>query len=458
MEQPGQILSSSYRDPSGFMFEMGGILYRQVNIFFKEHYDHFINSGCYAHFVKENWIVPHEETGENILHSSSWYKTIKPLRVPFISYPYEWPFDMLKDAALLTLRLLKEGLAYGILLKDATPYNIQWIKGSPVFIDSLSFEKYDPIQPWIAYRQFCENFLSPLLLMHYNRQPMQALQLGYPDGIPLSLTRSLLPWKSKLSLFTWLHIHLHSKLVEKHTGKQQTTKNFSQKKLEQLAVSLESLIRSLKWKGRPTVWEHYYEEAAQREAYLQTKKGIIREWLSVIPGAAVATDMGGNAGEFSQIATGLGLSTITTDTDHTAINTLYLKVKQQRTDILPLLVDVTNPSPATGLNNTERDSFIQRNQSDICLALALIHHLSVGKNIPFRRSAEFFAGICQYLVIEFVPKSDGKVQLMLSQKKDIYPDYTEENFIQSYEHFFYIVKSIRVGDTGRTLFLMKKHA
>jgi hypothetical protein len=154
--------SSSFRDPSGFVFQRNGVLYRQVNKVFKDDFDHFIKSGCYDHFVKNKWLIPHEEVSENLSGSDNWYKTLKPKRIPFISYPYEWSFDMLKDAAILSLRLAKEGIAYGVMIKDATPYNIQWSNGRAVFIDTISFEKYDSSKPWIAYRQFCENFAACL--------------------------------------------------------------------------------------------------------------------------------------------------------------------------------------------------------------------------------------------------------------------------------------------------------
>ena len=165
---------------------------------------------------------------------------------------------MLKDAALLTLQLAKASTTFGLILKDATPFNIQWLDGKPVFIDTLSFERYDASKPWIAYRQFCESFLSPLLLMHYSRQPLQSLLLAYPDGIPLSTTKSLLPWRSKFSFYTYLHIHIHQRLASRVKAKEaqrqdkQAVRNFSEKKLHNLLESLQSLIQSLQWRGEAT--------------------------------------------------------------------------------------------------------------------------------------------------------------------------------------------------------------
>src|SRR5688572_25763490 len=151
---------SSYRDPSGYIFEKEGTLYRQVNHSFQQHFDHFIQSGCYKHITERGLLVSHEQLNHNLTGDKNWYTTLLPERISFISYPYEWSFDMLKDAALLTLQLVRETLQFGIIIKDATPYNIQWHRGRMTFIDTLSFEKYEET-PWIAYRQFCESFLGP---------------------------------------------------------------------------------------------------------------------------------------------------------------------------------------------------------------------------------------------------------------------------------------------------------
>lgn len=446
------------------MFEKDGVLYRQVNQVFKEDFDHFISSGCYDHLVKNQWLIPHEEINENFSGTANpiaigWYKTLKPQKIPFLSYSYEWCFDMLKDAALLTLKLVKECIPFGVMLKDASAYNLQWLDGKPIFIDTLSFEKYDPSRPWIAYRQFCENFLSPLLLMKYTAQPLQPLLLAWPEGIPLSITSSLLPWKSRFSFHTYLHIHLHNRLSEKKAGRDsgQPT-HFSQNKLQRLIDSLQSLVQSLNWKGRPTNWDHYYEEASQRNDYLEQKKKIIDQWINELPPIKTAVDLGANEGEFSFLLSKRNIDTIATDLDHASINNLYSKIKaENEKNILPLVIDLSNPPPSIGLNNSERASFIGRTRVDLGLGLALIHHLAIGKNIPFEKIVEFFNQLSNYLLIEFVPKQDEKVQFMLMQKKDIYADYNEENFEKAFERSFFIQKKQPVGNSGRIIYLMKKH-
>ena len=449
---------ASYRDPSGFIFIKEAVLYRQVNQNFKEHFDHFISSGCYESLVKKNLLLPHEIINENLTGSGEWYLTLKPEHIPFISYAYEWSFNMLKDAALLTLQLLKEVMGYGLVLKDATPYNIQWHQGKFIFIDTLSFEKYNEQEPWIAYRQFCEGFLSPLLLMHYSRIQLQQLQLAYPDGIPLAVTSSLLPGRSKYSLHTYLHIHLHARISSKNLSNSKQSTNFSKQKLLNLVASLESLIIRLKPPEQKSAWSEYYNEASQRKDYLQHKKEIIQHWVENLPDIKTAIDLGANDGAFSKLLAAKGINVLTADFDAGCINNLYNDIKKTgEINIQPLVVDLSNPSPATGVNNEERSSFIDRCPVDLVMGLALLHHLAIGKNIPFPLIADLFQRIGKTLIIEFIPKEDEKIKGMLKDKRDIYNNYTEENFTSAFSRYFIIQKKQPVGNSGRILYLMEKH-
>jgi hypothetical protein len=408
--------------------------------------------------VKKGLLIPHEEIAENLSGLDHWHKTLKPQKIPFISYPYEWSFDMLKAAALLTLQLVEECIPFGVMLKDATPYNVQWLDGKFIFIDSLSFEKYDASKPWIAYRQFCETFLAPLSLMRFSKQPLQPMLLAWPDGIPISVAKSLLPWRSRFFFYTFLHIHLHERFSAATRSSQNPKTAFTEKKLTNLISSLRSMIQASEWKGKQTVWENYYAEASQRADYLQLKKNIIGQWLDELKEAGSAVDLGANDGEFSFLLSQRNIQTISCDLDHTAINNLYKKITTEKIkNILPLVMDLSHPSPAIGLNNKERNSFIERMKADLGFALALIHHLAIGKNIPFSKIAELFAAMTRYLIIEFVPKQDEKVQYMLQQKKDVYADYSEEDFVKSFSQIFSIQKKQAIGDSGRTLYLMRKN-
>jgi ribosomal protein L11 methylase PrmA len=448
---------SSYRDPSGFIFEKNAVLYRQVNVSFQEHFDHFIQSGCYEQLVKKGLLIPHEIINENLTAGSEYYAIVKPERIDFISYPYEWSFDMLKDAALLTLQLVKEVLPYGLIVKDATPYNIQWHKGRLIFIDTLSFEKYKE-EPWIAYRQFCESFLGPLLIMHYSKKHLPELMLAWANGIPLTTIQSLLPKRSRFSVYTYLHIHLHAKYSLKQDKAADNPKHLSKQKLLNLIASLEILINKLKVPDQESIWSEYYEEAAQRNDYLQQKKKIITAWIAEMKDIKTAADLGANEGEFSRILAKNNIHTIAADFDPYCINDLYRQIKNSgEKNIQPLITDLANPGPATGVNNEERASFLSRINTGLVLALALVHHLAIGKNIPFEMIARLFSRTGRKLIIEFIPKDDEKIKFMLQKKKDIYPGYNEANFVRSFEKYFTVIDKKMIPGSGRVLYLMQKH-
>src|SRR6185436_4959816 len=186
-------LSASFRDPSGFLFSRGGILYRQVNRAYQKEYARLMESGLYEKLVKAGLLIPHVEVDQPPAVEVDALKVIQPDRVPFISYPYEWSFGQLKSAALATLSIQKRALKMGMSLKDASAYNIQFVHGKATLIDTLSFEVYEEGEPWVAYRQFCQHFLAPLALMALKDVRLNQLLRVYIDGVPLDLVSELLP-------------------------------------------------------------------------------------------------------------------------------------------------------------------------------------------------------------------------------------------------------------------------
>ena len=447
---------SSYRDPSGFLFYKNEILYRQVNQVFKKDFELLIEGGLYQSLVEKKILISHELIRENLTGSPDWYLTLQPEIIPFISYPYEWCFDMLKDAALLTIETAKEALNFGMMLRDASAYNIQLSKGKMIFIDTLSFEEYDEQKPWVAYRQFCEHFFAPLALMHYLKQPLQSLLIACPDGIPLSVAAKMLPFKSKLNLHTYLHLHLHSSVAKKNRSEIDQKRAFSKQKMKNLLRSLEDGIKSFSFSQSPTVWSSYYEEANQRDDYVAVKKEILTDWVSKLNFSTVL-DTGANEGEFSELVANKSACVISTDLDHSSINRLYNKIQQKSIpNIYPLIMDLANPSPAIGVNNEERTSFLQRTKVNLTLALALVHHLALGRNIPFHKIAKMYHSITVYLVIEFIPPTDEKVRLMTIHKKDLLINYSEEYFTSAFQNYFSILEKREINNSGRILFLMEK--
>lgn len=449
-------LPSSFRDPSGFMFGKNEVLYRQVNKVYSDNYRQTIDSGLFQALISEDLLIAHREIKENLSGVKDHFITLQPEPIPFISYPWEWSFGMLKDAALLTLGLVRKAMEKGMILKDATPFNVQFRKGAPIFIDSLSFEKYDETKAWIAYRQFCECFLSPLLISHYTKTPPHSLMLAYPEGIPLSFTSSILPRSTRFSLHTYLHIHLHAKAKAKKEN--ESRGKFTRKKLTDILSSLELLINKCKPPVRETAWSGYYQEAAEREDYLERKLDLVKEWTGALDFDS-SLDLGGNTGRFTKLFSDKTSLCIVSDADPSCVDALYREIREQKNSSLhPLIVDLAWPSPSVGLNNRERDSFISRvSGTELVMALALVHHLAIARNIPLAMVAQLFAGIAgRWLLIEFVPKEDEKVKLLLQNREDIFPSYTTGGFESAFEEHFTVEKKEEIGESGRTLYLMKK--
>jgi hypothetical protein len=449
---------ASFKDPSGFVFQAEGTIYRQVNRSYADAWDKLMGSGLYEKLVARKQLISHQEIPKNITQTAEWYKTLQPTVIPFISYPYEWSFDQLRDAALLTLNILRVSLNHGMILKDATPFNIQFIEGRPVFIDTLSFDIYDPTRSWVAYRQFCQCFLFPLYLEHYLKKDVQKILSTYIEGIPVDITARLLPWKSNLSLGVWLHVYLQN-AVQRGKKPASNTLQFQKKKLLNLVSHLESILQRFpEERDHKTTWNNYYEGTILSKEYLQQKEIIFRSYCEGL-NLQTALDLGANDGYFSKLLAAQGTQVISTDVDGQCINRLYGEVKKRRLpNILPLILDISNPSPAVGFHNLERAAFHERIQTELVIALALIHHLVIGKNIPLHKLSTYFNDIAPLLIIEFVPKEDEKVQQMLASRPDIFQDYTVAGFEKAFLQYFEIQRKEIVPETTRIMYRMKRKA
>lgn len=451
--------SSSFRDPSGFLFYHANSLYRQINKSYSEHYDHLIKSGLYDKLVSDNLLIPHEEVDVQPPVKEKCYKIIQPKYIPFISYPYEWSFTQLKLAGLVTLEIQKKAMKYDMILKDASVYNIQFIDSKPIFIDTLSFEKYEEEKPWKAYRQFCQHFLAPLALMSHRDIRLNQLFRIYIDGIPLDLASKLLPLKTR-SMFSLLtHIHAHAKSQKHYEDKKIDSKkiHLSRSSFEGIIESLNSGISKLKWSFKDTEWGDYYSDTNYSEPAFNHKKELVKQFIENIKPKTV-WDLGANTGIFSRIPSKMGIPTIAFDIDPVAVEKNYLEcLKNEEKNLLPLILDLTNPSPCVGWENKERKSFLDRAPVDMVLALALIHHLAISNNLPLAKISKFFKKICNFLIIEFIPKIDSQVQRLLATREDIFDDYDKEHFEDEFEKNFEILESINVHDSERLIYLMKRH-
>lgn len=460
MSTDAKRIGASFRDPSGFIFTRDGVLYRQVNQAYRKAYDRLMSGGLYTDLTSRGILIPHEEVDAPPADPALAYKVLRPREVPFISYPYEWSFSQLKDAALLTLAAARVGLEHGMVLKDASAYNVQFVEGKPLLIDSLSFDIYREGAPWDGYRQFCQHFLAPLALGALVDIRLMQLMRVYIDGIPLDLASELLPGKTKLGLAGLaVHIHLHAKAQQQYSDKQAAQARavtLSKAGLLNILDGLEKTIQPLKWEPKGTEWGDYYAGTNYSDDALKTKGEVIGRFIE-IAAPKIAWDLGANNGLFSRELSRRGVQTIASDIDPAAVEQDYLAVKAGgERNLLPLVIDLTNPSPALGWAHGERESLLERGPVDLVMALALIHHLAISNNLPLPMVAQFFANAATWAIVEFVPKSDSQVQRLLATRKDIFGQYSEEGFEAAFGGYFDVVEKAPIPGSERTLYLLKQ--
>ncbi len=450
---------ASFRDPSGYVFTHDGELYRTVTEGFADHYDQMANSGLVGDLTERGWLVRHEEVDPRTVGMSDVYRVLKPERIPFISYPWEWCFSQLRDAALLTLDIAWAALEHDMVLKDASAFNVQFVGSRPVFIDTLSFQSYVEGEPWPAYRQFCQHFLAPLELRSRVHPALAKLSQVNLDGVPLDLASTLLPRRTLFSPSVALHIHAHSRAQEHYSdsGGEARKAKVSQRSLFALLDSLRSAVRRTRWAPVGTTWADYYSQNNYVDEAMSCKVDQVSSFLDRVAPASV-WDLGANDGRFSRMASERGAYTVAFDMDPAAVEKAYRQgCASGDCRILPLVMDLMNPTPQLGWNLEERESFLERGSPDVVLALALVHHLAIAQNVPLPRIAEFFAGLSDRLVIEFVPKSDSQVQRMLASRTDIFSDYDQAGFERAFSRYFHVESAAPVSKCDRVLYFMRRN-
>jgi hypothetical protein len=453
------LLPSSFRDPSGFLFRSGSVLYRQVNPAYQPDYDHFVSSGLCQALLDKELLIPHEEAALELSPRPPAYRILRPDLIGFVSYPYEWSFSQLKAAALTTIAIQKEALAHGMWLKDASAYNIQFRRNKPILIDTLSFERHPEGQPWVAYRQFCQHFLAPLALMAYSDISLNQLLRIYIDGIPLDLAARLLPASSLLRFSLLTHIHLHARAQQRFADSAIRADRYSMTHNALMGIidNLEAATRKLRLPRMSSVWSNYYSESLNYTSdSFEQKKRLTSAFLEKLC-PKQSWDLGSNVGIFSGLCAEKGIPTIAFDKDPLTVDAHYRSlVASGNATTLPLVLDLTNPSPSLGWSGAERMSLLERGPTDTVLALALIHHLAISNNVPLGKLALFFSEICNSMIIEFVPKSDSQVQKLLRTRPDVFPGYTRESFEAEFSRHFSIQSGRQISGSERFLYLMTK--
>ena len=452
---------ASFRDPSGYMFYDGDVLRRAINPIYFRQYNALKDSGFFNTLIKNKLLIPHTQTTV-----SDKQIVITPEPIAFITNPYEWSFEQYKHAALHTLKVHKYALSKGFILKDASAYNVTFHKGSPVFIDTLSFDFYEKDTPWRAYKQFITHFFGPLVLASYHGTEIFKMLQTHIDGIPVKLIASLLPGKSKLSSTIYTNIHLLAKMERTHSEDYKAETKIAKLSLKaqnNIIDNLFDFIKKLSIKEE-TEWGNYYDKTNYNDAAFQGKKTLIEDWVTALNPQRLI-DIGGNDGTFARTVVTKVPHVIVTDIDSNAVGYNYKQIQQNKeTNMLAFVCDVLQPAPGIGLNNSERSSLVERLKGyspDVTMALALIHHITLSGNVPFDRSAQFFAAFSKHLILEFPTREDSWVSSLLVRKREFmnhFDFYNQEAFEDGYKHYFDIQKKETVPGTKRVLYLLKNKA
>jgi hypothetical protein len=344
-------------------------------------------------------------------------------------------------------------------LRDASAFNIQFAAGRPILIDTSSFGIAEQGRPWIAYRQFCEQFLAPLAVMAYVDPRLARLSQLNVEGVPLDLAVRLLPRRARLRPSLLLHLFLHARAQRRFSGgaAPERRRDVSSRALRGLLESLRTAVSHLPAPRRTGTWSeydatmtHYSDEASSAKA--SAVSTLLDE---IVP--RTAWDLGANVGRYSRIATEKGIDVVAFDLDHDAVDANYRRVREDGDErLLPLVLDLTAPSPAIGWANRERMALAERGPADVVLALALIHHLAIANNVPLPRIASFLASLGRYAVVEFVPKDDVMVAALLRDREDIFPDYSPDGFVDAFTTVFELRRTIPIADSSRVLYLFAR--
>ncbi len=449
--------AGSFRDPSGHVHVVDQRVLRSVRPAGRADYEFVRDTGLLAELAAEGLVVGAREVdaAELSVEAPDAVYVLEHPRLPVISHPYEWSFHGLRDAALLQLDVHLRALDQGVTLADASAYNITFDGPRPIFFDYLSFRRYTEGEFWMGHRQFCEQFLNPLLLTAFTGVPYHAWYRGAMEGIPSSHLAPLVPKRRRLSWRVLTHVMLQA-------GMQKPNRSGSGEKVSQMKLPLagyQRMLRSMRrWinglepsRRRPAIWTDYESTHSYDEESVAAKHGFVSSFVqSERPELLV--DVGCNAGEYSRVAIAAGASSVVgLESDHGALDAAFARAKSEALPFLPLHADAANPSPAQGWAGVERPSLTDRLNANGVLALAVLHHIAIARNVPLDQAVAWLMALAPAGVIEFVPKSDPMVQQLLRLRKDIFDTYDEGHFIAHVEAHGQVVSRLKLGTGGRLL-------
>ena len=461
----------SFKDPAGRVYRVsegadGGRVLRGLNdahaatmerLLCEPFFQRLAEEG---HVVKTRLLEPEAHAARLVLEEG-WSAAVEHEAVDFVTYPYEWPFSMLKDAALLQLRLLETSVRNGWILKDATPFNIQWLEGRPVFIDVPSFVPWEDGEYWQGYRQFCSTFLTPLMLTAHLGIPFQPLLRSQLEGIPPEEASRYFYGLRRFKRGVLSHIWFPAKAERRARSKAHSSQPASPRRrqpetmLLALLDSLERLVDGLSYKLASSDWAQYSETHSYDAEEFERKKGFVERHTSERrPG--LTWDLGANTGDFSRIAARHSGAVVAVDSDQDAVEMLYGEVRGAGPrNVIPLVMDMSNLSPGQGWAGRERTAFDRRRSPDMVLCLALVHHMRVSANIPLSLFLEWLRSLDAAVIIEFVSRDDEMFHKLIENKREEYADYTQDNFEAEVTKRFSIGDRLVLKGGTREMFLIK---
>jgi SAM-dependent methyltransferase len=460
---PPAVDSGSFRDRDGRVYRVNGRIVRGLSATALAEFETLQATAFYSSFLDRGQLVrsaglapgdvPLPESEKN-----RWAGVIEHQRIPVITYPYEWTFSMLQDAALLQLDLVEAALLEGMTLKDATPYNIQFIGSQPVFIDIPSFETLSAGAPWAGYRQFCEMFLFPLLLQAYKGVPFQPLLRGSIDGVSVQTAGRLFGLRDRFRGGVLSHVWLQSKLDRRFGGTRQDVRGelksagFHKELILANVRKLRKLVSKLRWGGEGSEWGAYEAFHNYSEGDHALKETFVDECVAASTARCI-WDIGCNTGQFSRIAARHAEQVLAMDLDHFAVERLYRAIRsEQKRNILPLVQNVADPSPSWGWRNRERIDLPGRARPDLVMCLALIHHIVISANIPLDEFIGWLADLADQLIIEYVSRADDKVQALLRNKQDKYTDYSRKRLERALAEHYTVRRCLPLESGNRHLY------
>ncbi|MFY1632029.1 methyltransferase [Solwaraspora sp. WMMB335] len=475
-DEPG-----SFRDPTNRIFYADGMVLRGLGPDAARDWRDVSQAAFLAPLMAAGKVIGTEIAAADSLPESvvrRWHTVLRHDRVPFVSYPYEWSFAMLRDAARLHLEILRAALTDGVTMKDGTAFNLQWRGTEPVFIDVGSFQPDHAGEPWAGYRQFCQTLLYPLLLQAHLGVDFQPWLRARIDGIESGQLRRLFGGTRRLRAGVLKHVHLHDAMQTRHAGattgavrEEIRDAGFSRELVQATVRSLIKLVDRLDWSPPRSHWAAYQRTCTYSAADRAAKIAFVDAQLASHPYPGTVFDLGANDGTYSRIAAEHARYVVAVESDPAVVDDLYRRLRADReTRILPILMDLADPSCGGGWGGVERAPFSTRARADTVLALAVIHHLAIGRNVPLSRILDWVTAMLSgpdragsdrlgpdgrtgQLIIEFVHPDDPMARRLLANKPaGLFDDYHRTEFERLLTQRYEITRREELPSGTRTLY------